>query len=205
MPQKYKKDSGIYQIKNLINGKIYIGQSVRLYKRRRHHFEDFKHNRHGNTHLRNSVNKYGVENFKFSVLLRCHPEHLTFFEQRAVDILKPQYNKLLKCVTSAFGYKHTQEQNERHSKAMTGFRHSEESKKKISDNRKEYYKYNFSPAKGRVCTEETREKLKNAWKNKEIQRNPLSNKEVKLLSKQNKQMMSMPILKAIIVNKKILK
>lgn len=53
----------IYRITNLVNGKRYIGQTVNIKKR----FHDHQ-NYSSNTHLKNSITKYGLENFKFEVL-----------------------------------------------------------------------------------------------------------------------------------------
>ena len=54
---------GIYKIQNLINGKIYIGQSVHIKARFNAHKSEA---RNGNTRpLYNAIRKYGVENFSF--------------------------------------------------------------------------------------------------------------------------------------------
>lgn len=45
--------SGIYKITNLKNGKIYIGQSQNIYKRREQHFVALRHRSHEN-HLMQS-------------------------------------------------------------------------------------------------------------------------------------------------------
>ena len=50
---------GIYKIQNLINNKVYIGQSVNI-KSRWHSENNRKcHNRH----LKSAFKKYGIENF----------------------------------------------------------------------------------------------------------------------------------------------
>lgn len=59
---------GIYRIKNLINNKVYIGQSNDLTNRNRNHFYWLGRNEHHNEHLQKSYNKYGKENFIFEVL-----------------------------------------------------------------------------------------------------------------------------------------
>lgn len=74
----YQNNSGIYMIKNLVNDKVYIGQTtMRFIKRFWHHQWLLNHNRHDNKHLQKAWNKYGAENFEFSVLyLRQENESL---------------------------------------------------------------------------------------------------------------------------------
>lgn len=62
---------GIYSIKNKVNGKIYIGQSTDIIDRLRHHLSELRHNRHSNSYLQRSFNKYGEENFEFDVVEEC--------------------------------------------------------------------------------------------------------------------------------------
>lgn len=65
---------GIYKIQNLINGKIYIGQSVHIKARFSAHKSEA---RNGNTRpLYNAIRKYGVENFSFEVIEECSKEKL---------------------------------------------------------------------------------------------------------------------------------
>lgn len=54
----------IYKITNLINNKIYIGQTIRSFVDR---INDYK-NGLGNNYLNNSFNKYGFNNFKFEII-----------------------------------------------------------------------------------------------------------------------------------------
>lgn len=60
--------SGIYQIRNLLNNKIYIGSAYNLSDRFNCHKSLLKNNKHGNFYLQQSYNKYGAENFQFEVL-----------------------------------------------------------------------------------------------------------------------------------------
>jgi group I intron endonuclease len=54
---------GIYIIINNVNNKIYIGQSWKMEERWK------KHRSHThNQYLKNSIIKYGIENFSFNVL-----------------------------------------------------------------------------------------------------------------------------------------
>jgi group I intron endonuclease len=67
---------GIYKIKNIINGKIYIGSSKDITKRWKQHLSALKNNTHHSYHLQRAWNKYGEENFKFEVVEIIHDEDL---------------------------------------------------------------------------------------------------------------------------------
>lgn len=57
---------GIYKIENLINGKIYIGQSIEIEKRWKKHLaaqDDFL--------IHKAIRKYGKNNFNFTILEEC--------------------------------------------------------------------------------------------------------------------------------------
>lgn len=60
---------GIYQIKNIINKMVYIGSTTHSFQRRfREHERELRNNKHNNIYLQNSYNKYGDDNFEFSIL-----------------------------------------------------------------------------------------------------------------------------------------
>lgn len=63
------KKGTIYKIENLVNGKVYIGQTARNIKHRKiHHFNALRGNYHSNKYLQRSWNKYGEENFIFKII-----------------------------------------------------------------------------------------------------------------------------------------
>lgn len=73
----------IYQIKNLINGKIYIGQTCSKYVSTRwsaHKLEAKKEN--SNKPLYKAFQKYGFEKMEFKVLLKNVPNELLFHYER---------------------------------------------------------------------------------------------------------------------------
>jgi len=115
----YEKKSGIYCIRNLINGKRYIGQASVLINRKYYHFSELKRNCHHNKYLQRSYNKYGVENFIFEILLICEKEYLTHYEQIFCDILRPEYNTR-KCVDSNLGTKWPEESRRKMSERISG-------------------------------------------------------------------------------------
>ena len=58
----------IYQIKNKINNKIYVGSCTGHYRRKAQHWYKLRNNVHDNIHLQSSWNKYKETSFKFEVL-----------------------------------------------------------------------------------------------------------------------------------------
>ena len=78
---KREKICGIYKIENIINGKVYIGQSVDVYKRWHEHFKYLRQNQHINRHLQSAYNLYGESNFVASILERCDRCNLNNREQ----------------------------------------------------------------------------------------------------------------------------
>lgn len=71
--KKLLKISGIYKIVNP-KGKVYIGQSVDLYRRLKHYFEP--KSAKNQTMLKNSFQKYGVSNHIFYIIEECDVEKL---------------------------------------------------------------------------------------------------------------------------------
>lgn len=72
---------GIYCIKNVLNNKIYVGQSVNIAERFREHKSHLSNNCHGNEYLQNAWNKYGENNFIFEILEKCSKEELDIKER----------------------------------------------------------------------------------------------------------------------------
>lgn len=67
----------IYKITNLINNKIYIGETMRPINIRwnQHKSQSFNDHGHGyNYHLHAAIRKYGAENFKIEVIEQCSDE-----------------------------------------------------------------------------------------------------------------------------------
>lgn len=65
------KVSGIYTITNKTTGRLYIGESLDIYRRwHDEHIPQLRKNLHYNKELQKDFNKYGEENFQFEVLER---------------------------------------------------------------------------------------------------------------------------------------
>lgn len=127
----FANNSGVYQIRNLVNGKIYIGQSTRLVDRRYNHFRLLALGKHHTPHLQSAYNKYGAENFVFEVLVYCEPDSLDYFEQKSINELRPQYNSRLEA-TSNRGHKMSDETKRRISLSNMGHGVSVETRNKLS-------------------------------------------------------------------------
>lgn len=141
--------SGIYTI-TAPSGKQYVGSAERFSTRwrlHRHHLADGSHH---NKPLLNAYKKYGAEQMVFEILLVCRKEDLLMFEQRAIDILDPQYN-LCRIAGSPQGVKRSKETLAKISAASKGRVHSDESRAKMSES-----------WVGRIFTEEHRAKISKA-------------------------------------------
>jgi group I intron endonuclease len=124
----------IYKITNLLNGKCYIGQTIRSPTER---WSYHKFNNNGDTAIHRAIQKYGLDNFSFDVIdFAENPDMLDHKENFWADC----YNSY---TSSGFGYNvrqcgqgkggaHSDETKAKLSKAHLGLMHSDETKKKIS-------------------------------------------------------------------------
>lgn len=62
----------IYKATNMVNGKVYVGQTVNTLKyRKEQHWREAICSSHKNTHFHNALLKYGIDNFDFEVIDRA--------------------------------------------------------------------------------------------------------------------------------------
>jgi len=78
--------TGIYKILNKTNNKVYIGSATDIKKRWRDHKWYLNHNFHHNSHLQSAWNKYGVDNFEFSIIVECTIDELLIKENDCIKI-----------------------------------------------------------------------------------------------------------------------
>lgn len=78
-------NTGIYLIKNLINGKVYTGSACNLKKRWNEHRCRLKKGTHHSPKLKNAWNKYGEDNFLFITIEYCDRDNLITHEQFWID------------------------------------------------------------------------------------------------------------------------
>lgn len=168
------KITAVYQIRNLVNGKRYIGSSNGVEYRFYEHRKDLRKNQHTNLYLQNAWNKYGEASFAFEIIELCDKSELLTKEQSLIDSTKSADRK--------FGYNiceiadrpwMTQEVREKISKSLKGNvpwnlgkRHSEEAKEKMR--KKKSYK-DKHPMCGKHHSDETKEKIRIAnrvWREK---------------------------------------
>jgi group I intron endonuclease len=126
--------SGIYQIKNLVNGKKYYGSSVNMGKRKSRHFSNLNNNKHENQHLQNAWNKYGKDNFVFEPLVFCAEQHLILLEKEFIKSVFPNcYNVGLEPTIPCYGRKLSDEHKKKISQGNTGKVVPMDVRKKIAD------------------------------------------------------------------------
>ena len=105
--------SAIYCIKNLVNGKCYVGSAVDISKRKSSHWKMLQSDRHHSKKLQNSWNKYGGAVFTFEVIeIVEERKSLISREQHWIDLFQSAgergYNIAQKA-GSSLGVKHTEE------------------------------------------------------------------------------------------------
>lgn len=152
------KQSGIYQIQSKIKPeRIYIGSAIDIHSRIQKHMSELKRGKHGNSRLQNHANKYGIDDLVVKIIEPCLLGFLLVREQYYIDTLNPYFN-----ICKVAGN-------------TTGIKFSDEAKKKISDAHRGKKGHRPSPEgierirqahKGRIFSDETREKMRKAWRPK---------------------------------------
>lgn len=76
---------GIYQIKHLASGRVYIGSSQNLRRRLNWHRTALKRGEHHSPKLQRAWDKYGEGAFEFSTVLFCSSDMRLIYEQLLID------------------------------------------------------------------------------------------------------------------------
>lgn len=114
---------GVYDILNKVSGTIYIGSSNHMIKRLYDHRYDLNRGKHKNDHLQKAWKKYGEEAFEFRILTRTSNEMKLSTEQAYLDFARNNGYKLYNIGEKAHA-------------PLTGRKHTEETKRKISEKRR---------------------------------------------------------------------
>lgn len=96
---------GIYKIENLVNHKVYIGQSINIERRKYSHKNDLKRNCQHNKLMQQDFNLYGIENFSFEILELCAKNKLNEREQFYIQ----KYQSDIQGYNYTIGGKYTKE------------------------------------------------------------------------------------------------
>lgn len=158
-------DCGIYTITHTASGKVYVGSSKCIIKRKSRHLTSLLKNKHPNDYLQAAYNKYGAEAFAFKAVLACCPEDRIFHEQRLIN----QYRSSERI----FGYNGssiagmteiTTDTREKMRKARIGkapwnkgVSHTKEAKQRMSESHKGQVAWN----RGKPWSDEVKKKLSN--------------------------------------------
>lgn len=89
----HSRKSGIYQIINKINGKVYIGSAKEFKRRYTQHINSLKKGTHHNKHLQGAFNRDGSDSFEFHVLKVVEGEQADrlLVEQTHIDKLQDSW------------------------------------------------------------------------------------------------------------------
>lgn len=150
--------AGIYLIRCRANGKVYVGSTMDLSRRKRTHFSAMRRGKHQNPHLQSAVDKYGLSEVSFEVVERVDDvSTLLEREQCWIDVLHATNNR------KGFNIRDRASSN-------AGIRHDLVTRAKISETLSAYLQRPEVSAKmslvrtGTKRPEETREKLRAALK-----------------------------------------
>lgn len=159
----------LYLIQNTINQKIYIGQTTYRDARRRlrGHKNDLLRNQHGNQHLQNSFNLYGVDVFTFQPLFQVNNKaELDWWECMLIKLFNSDnnnygYNKQ-SGGSVGFTVATSRKRIDRLYRPVwnKGIPRTDEEKSKMSEAKRRWYKTHLHPMYGKTVPLETRQKIR---------------------------------------------
>ena len=143
--------TGIYKITNLVNGKVYIGASKNIEKRWGAH-------RNGHSDLAKEFQTFGLDNFKFEILLECPEDMLCQWERDMICLYDADDPE------KGYNSKNDRPYSLKRTEALKGRKLSEETKRKISESHKGKPAWN----KGlkNIYSDESRRKISESHKGK---------------------------------------
>ena len=115
---------GVYQITNVVSGKVYIGSAINVTSRWSDHLKNLRGGRHHSPKLQHAWNKYGEGNFILEVLEKVTDENMLIAREQYWLDTKQSYDDL-------YGYNICRTAGNR-----LGMSHTEETKALISKKKK---------------------------------------------------------------------
>lgn len=123
------KKTGVYCIKHLSSGRIYIGSTGNSFKQRlNNHIKKLNYRVHSSKFLTNCWHKYGPEDFEFDILcvvdwtVEYGTADILYVEQFYLDEFNPEFNSATEA-DSNLGYRWTCEQKEKAKAHFKRIRH----------------------------------------------------------------------------------
>lgn len=188
--------SGIYQIRNIVNGRVYVGKSKDITFRWRGHLSHLRIGKHPNRPLSMDWELFGESNFVFEVLEYCDEALLREKEMewsRRLRSFDKEHGYNFLCDFDGFQGKHAEHTKKQISQSLHGVVRSDETKDKIrsyaknrppevleklrqaalaqhqresAETRAEVGKKISEANRGRIVSEETRAKLSERMRQK---------------------------------------
>lgn len=132
---------GIYLIRNKVNNKIYIGQSIDIKRRIQEHYRSahpekysIKSERDSNLPIHRAMQHYGTDEFSVNVLELCEQKDLNDKERSWVSLLRSSEREIGYNLTEG-GQKTFALKGEKHSQAKLNSEQAEEVKKLLRENK----------------------------------------------------------------------
>ncbi len=159
--------SGIYKITNTINGKVYVGSAVNFDTRWKEHIRELRKGTHHSSALQNAWNKYGEDNFEFSIIEECERTRKVLLGREqywmdTLDSVAKGYN-IAKTAGSQLGMKMSPEAIAARVEKNTGKKRTPETRALMSEvqsNRSPEWCANISASKKRYWAEKGTDSIK---------------------------------------------
>jgi group I intron endonuclease len=176
LSKKECSDIGIYGLKNKTNGKWYVGQSIYSIQGRWQSYKNLKCS--SQPKLLNALKKYGYESFDKVILEEC------ISDRRVIDVREDYWIKFYNCVENGYNCKYGGANGKMSEEAKVRVR--EGCKKRVyTDEWKKALSENGKKAKGRIVSEETKNKMKESQKVR-YNNNPDAKNHIKRLAETRK-------------------